>query len=59
MDEELKKCPFCGGNTRLERINVPYAVGCDNSNCLGWYYKNWHFKERRDAIESWNKRANN
>jgi Lar family restriction alleviation protein len=57
--ENLKPCPFCGGEADIEEIpgspftNEPYTwgVGCKTCN-IGWYEES---KER--AIEAWNRRV--
>lgn len=36
MSEELKKCPFCGGEVRLTNIDPNddyYMMECQNENC--------------------------
>lgn len=53
---ELKPCPFCGGRAML--INLPYSrkifVKCEEQCCE----QNLIYKTREEAIEAWNRRAN-
>ncbi len=62
MNEELKPCPFCGGEAEL----IPYSLGmnddlkywavtCSNHDCFVHPETRYYHKE--DAIEAWNFRA--
>ena len=51
--EGLKSCPFCGGKAEIFEGNG-FWVGCENS-CV----ETAAYKFRDDAIEVWNRRANN
>lgn len=55
--EELKKCPFCGGEAVLEECEYggysEYLVYCNE--CSGMVEK-WR-KTKEEAIEQWNRRA--
>ncbi|MEY8524409.1 Lar family restriction alleviation protein [Lachnospiraceae bacterium 38-10] len=56
--EELKKCPFCGGEAIAE-TDVPVwgtiTVGCENKKCrVRPCITRWTFEEATDA---WNERA--
>lgn len=58
MNEELKPCPFCGGNKVVLTtfvnefcINI-YQVICCNCNCCGALKRSGE-----KAIEMWNRRA--
>ena len=31
MSEELKPCPFCGGEAHIQTFHFRYRVGCGNS----------------------------
>lgn len=59
MSEELKPCPFCGGEARI--IAKPYepkvCVGCDDDTCLGFSGLGWLYDSEKEAIEAWNRRA--
>lgn len=54
---ELKPCPFCGGTaTAQKNSNTWWRIKCDNCPCeVGRY---WYHK-KADAIEAWNRRADN
>ena len=63
--EELKSCPFCGGEAEIvdngeTRSNKYYFVdvSCKNTNCRG-YTSCLEFKTKQKAIEAWNRRQNN
>lgn len=59
MSEELKPCPFCGGEARI--IAKPYepkvCVGCDDDTCLGFSGLGWLYDSDKEATEAWNRRA--
>lgn len=64
MSEELKPCPFCGGNAVLTGIESKYYISCDNCpNLMGyaeWDNKSGHqglFKTETEAIKYWNSRT--
>lgn len=50
--EELKPCPFCGGEARIVEVGAAHVVGC--TNCAEKY---WRYGGRSDAIEFWNRRV--
>ena len=61
MDEELKKCPFCGGNPKivetvdLEKYNsvtTYYKIVCRGCQLTTWDY----YKDINELIKYWNKR---
>lgn len=70
MSEKLKPCPFCGGKPYLFKDNFgKYGVACEKCNLwfgikiengtllrFGWTAK---IKTRKEAVEAWNRRANN
>jgi len=66
MQQELKNCPFCGGEAALEEckqtpyekafLGATFSCGCDNEDCLG-YQSITTFARRKDAITAWNIRA--
>ena len=55
MATELKPCPFCGGTVSVVKVNnIWYRVCCDDCPCeMGRYW----FHSRAEAIEAWNRRA--
>ena len=58
MTEELKPCPFCGGEAKVMRdkcIEV-YFVGCSNDKCLGFSALGWTYETAEEAIKAWNNR---
>lgn len=59
INNELKSCPFCGGNAEIVSFNVfcDKAYYCKCTNCEA-EIKAPSFSEQ-EAIESWNKRIAN
>ena len=72
--DELKLCPFCGGNAKLEYYKVSYSsfnydgmacrVNCEEYGATSpykWGTMHGSFKtdERELAVEAWNTRADN
>ena len=58
MNEELKPCPFCGGEAGVciddkDLENLRYGVMCLNPDCAIW---GW-FEFEDEAIASWNRRV--
>lgn len=60
MSEELKPCPFCGGEARLtystDNHKNPY-VTCDTDNCPARNPYQWHYRTEDEAISAWNHRV--
>lgn len=55
MKEEIKKCPFCGGNAikvMSEDLHIFY-VACDDCKAMTDVF----FTNIEDAIEAWNRRV--
>lgn len=54
--EELKPCPFCGGEATVKRIEsiYRYRVSCDK--CPVEVGRHW-FGTKEEAIEAWNRRV--
>lgn len=54
--ENLKPCPFCGGEALVRRtMEEEMMIECDNSQCLIRPRTPWVSEE--EAIESWNRRV--
>ena len=49
--EQLKKCPFCGGEAILSHANLDWFVRCNRCFC-----KTRTFKSQKSAILTWNNR---
>lgn len=59
---ELKPCPFCGGKATqiFDVYNNTYVYGCCTICCLGNALNNkMRFKTDKEAIDTWNRRADN
>lgn len=65
---EMKPCPFCGGEARLEpsanravRLEVDHEPDCflDASDTMRWYYADADSGQSAEevAAEDWNRRA--
>jgi Lar family restriction alleviation protein len=62
MPEQLKPCPFCGGDAECDTVpgatGVQHFVSCAESKCVGFVYSPWiTFARESDAIAAWNRRA--
>ena len=62
MNNELKKCPFCGSKVNFERRNrygkITYIVICQNDLCfMRLPHNRPSFENEEKAITSWNGRA--
>lgn len=56
MGEELKPCPFCGGEAEILNYSEnEWLICCAICNGM---VERWR-KTRKEAIEQWNRRANN
>lgn len=60
MSDELKPCPFCGGEAHFIKVEhavgVWYTVCCDDAECFG-HEQSRLYTLRRLAAEAWNRRA--
>ena len=60
MPNELKPCPFCGGEAEIIKTNQCmakyYSVVCKNKSCRGRGAK--PISSKHHAIAAWNRRAN-
>lgn len=65
MNEELKKCPFCGGDARIMVLKKGYKsiIYCTTPQCgfMRHSYNNGETDENvaRRLIAAWNRRTNN
>ena len=58
--EQLKSCPFCGGEASVDVDDDGYyVVGCDEDcRCpCNVFYTNQGYYTEKEAIEVWNKRV--
>lgn len=51
MIEEIKRCPFCGGNAVIQGITVVWV------KCLECGAETTGFRDEEEAIDAWNRRA--
>ncbi|MBR1486297.1 MAG: Lar family restriction alleviation protein [Synergistaceae bacterium] len=66
MTEELKPCPFCGGEARITNLIPPrlyvkdtaFCVYCASCNLLFGFDIDYggEFSTENEAIEAWNRR---
>lgn len=57
---KVKKCPFCGNDAEL-KVRMPsmlYRYCCMDYRCCARGFGLW-FKSEDEALEAWNKRADN
>lgn len=55
---ELKPCPFCGGEAKINRIvNTFYQYARYFSSCTRCSAESKVFETEQEAIKSWNTRA--
>lgn len=56
---ELKSCPFCGGEAFLSEFIYDLAYGCVITNfveCNGCHATTFEYDTEEEAIEAWNRR---
>lgn len=60
MQNELKPCPFCGGEVTVDYNSYTkvYSIGCGNAGCA-CNVGTLPCKTAEKAIEIWNRRTNN
>lgn len=63
-NRELKPCPFCGKEPRIETgrafCGKTYWVICANwEHCPAYYLRSKSMFSKKEAIEVWNRRAEN
>lgn len=57
IQEQLKPCPFCGGEARLDE-GVFFNVGCGNYECSMYSINKVRaIRNRDEAIKAWNTRT--
>lgn len=58
---ELKPCPFCGSKAEIEhkRKLMTWIVQCSNYSCPASYMIGNDFETEEQAVEMWNRRADN
>lgn len=59
MTEELKPCPFCGGEAELnesESVFPYFSIWCKNENCIAGAVQVKDFDKER-LVNAWNTRA--
>lgn len=54
---ELKPCPFCGGEAIVHQKSGRYSVGCKKNECYGYYYYSRQYNYANRAADAWNMRA--
>lgn len=57
---KVKNCPFCGNGAEL-KVRMPsklYRYCCPDYRCCARGFGLW-FKSEDEALEAWNKRADN
>ena len=57
MPNELKPCPFCGGEASM--IKVDYVRGNTYCYCTECKAKSPYCLTREEAINAWNRRSEN
>ena len=57
--EELKRCPFCGGDGVItqKRNLETWIVECSNPICPASYMIGNDYDTKEEAIEAWNRRC--
>lgn len=60
MQNELKPCPFCGGEAKIGKISIDktYYVQCGNGYC-DVLPSTYTYTTEEQAIEHWNRRVDN
>lgn len=54
MADELKPCPFCGGEAELEQVCEDWHINCENFKCPATSFVIKSSVQK--AIEAWNTR---
>ena len=57
MSDELKPCPFCGGEAKMNRVgNGVYEIVCSNNGCRV-QPETPRVGDETEAVKAWNTRA--
>lgn len=60
MENKLKPCPFCGSKATLHERADGFFVDCSTQfGFCSVMPATWVFKSEDEAIEGWNRRADN
>lgn len=57
----LKPCPFCGCVAGLTKEKIGYMkwiTGCTTESCRGYWRESPLYDNPEEAVEAWNRRAN-
>lgn len=54
---ELRKCPFCGGEARIERTDCIGSINYHYGYCIQCGARTDEYATKKGAIEAWNKRV--
>ena len=57
MPNELKPCPFCGGEATIRQNDLNYYYVCCKK-CPAEVGRYW-YKRKQDAKNAWNRRSDN
>ena len=58
--QELKPCPFCGGEAEIYENNIIKSLPSYRVFCANCYSRTYGMYDKLDdAIEAWNRRVNN
>jgi len=66
-DNKLLPCPFCGGEALIKTSRrypsgkeiTAYSPTCYNMACVIYDADDNYYRTEQEAIEAWNRRANN
>lgn len=56
MTEDLKPCPFCGGEAEIRELDCFYYISHDKKECDVEAIETFLCESKREAIEAWNHR---
>ena len=58
MMEELKRCPFCGGEAKLMKMGYPHWVYCEDCGARVHGRVVGEVDGEKASVEAWNRRVN-